>query len=60
MKPIMNKAFDGLCLIGGPIVFAVSDFYYHHNHLYYKDLGMAIGIGLVLVGFLRVYWRRSK
>lgn len=51
-----TKFFDFVCFVLGPFVVVVS---YRSGRDTINDLGIAIGVALICLGFLRVYWRKS-
>lgn len=67
-----SKLYDILCFVVGPILITFCIFGFRHRfsglsgstgQIYYPNetkLGLAIGIALICIGFLRVYWGRKK
>ena len=61
-----TKFFDFICFVLGPFVVVVSLFSFDYSSLtggYYftneSKIGIAIGIALICLGILRIYWRKK-
>ena len=60
-----TKFFDFICFVLGPFIVVVSLLSFEHGRrgFYFpgeSKIGIAIGIALICIGFLRAYWRKNK
>jgi len=63
LRRYSSRALDLLCFVVGPMLIAANVADYLNRRRYYSsDSGvyLTIGVGLLAIGFLRIYWAKKN